>query len=145
MTPGITREKEGLDGTVWNILGQTYVPKLRSDDAFVWYAELPAGTFVPPHVHPTQDEWVSVLKGTLEVDFAAGTQKAEPGDLIRLPRGESHGLFNRGEETVEAIFGVAPARSLPDLFEKISGLDDPAEVVRLAAEHEVEFLPPPEG
>jgi hypothetical protein len=29
------------------------------------------------------------------------------------------------------------------LFERIHNLPDPAEVVRIAAEHEVNFLPPP--
>ena len=27
MAPGITKANSGLDGIVWNILGQTYVPK----------------------------------------------------------------------------------------------------------------------
>ena len=26
LTPGITKANTGLDGIVWNILGQTYVP-----------------------------------------------------------------------------------------------------------------------
>ena len=34
-------EITGLDGTVWNILGQTYSPKLYSTNAFVWHALLP--------------------------------------------------------------------------------------------------------
>lgn len=145
MTPGVTGEKEGLDGTVWHILGQTYVPKLHSENALVWYADLPAGTFVPPHVHPTQDEWVSVLSGTLEVEFGDETLTAKAGDLIRLPMNVAHGLFNRSEEGVEAMFGVAPTRKLFDLFNAIDRVGDPAEVVRLSALHEVMFLPPPEA
>jgi hypothetical protein len=42
-----------------------------------------------------------------------------------------------------SLFWVAPTRSLKELFERIHNLPDPAEVVRIAAEHEVNFLPPP--
>ncbi len=58
LTAGVTKASEGTDGTVWNILGQTYTPKLYCDNAFVWHAALPAEAFVPPHIHPTQDEWL---------------------------------------------------------------------------------------
>jgi quercetin dioxygenase-like cupin family protein len=145
MEPGVTKEMEGTDGLVWNILGQTYTPKLKSENALVWYAELPAETFVPPHIHPTQDEWVSMLSGELEIEFGPDKHIAKAGDVVRLPQGVAHGIFNRSGATATAMFGVAPARKLFDLFNAIHNVGDPAEVVRLAAEHEVNFLPPPEG
>ncbi len=145
MEPGITKEKDGIEGKVWNILGQTYTPKLKSDNALVWYAELPAETFVPPHVHPTQDEWVSMLSGELEIEFGADTLTAKAGDVVRLPMGIAHGIFNRSGVTATAMFGVAPTGKLFDLFNAIHNVADPAEVVRLAAEHEVDFLPPPDA
>ena len=145
MEPGVTNEKDGIDGKVWNILGQTYTPKLKSDNALVWYAELPAETFVPPHIHPTQDEWVSMLTGELEIEFGADKHIAKAGDVVRLPMGVAHGIFNRSGATATAMFGVAPSGKLFDLFNAIHNVADPAEVVRLAAEHEVNFLPPPEG
>ena len=58
LTAGITKAGTGLDGIVWNILGQTYVPKSVSESSFSWHATFPPGTFVPPHIHPTQDELV---------------------------------------------------------------------------------------
>ena len=70
---------------------------------------------------------------------------AEAGDLVRLPMGRAHGIFNRGDRPVRALFWVAPSRRLYDLFTRIDGLKDPAEVVRISAEHEVDFLPPPGG
>lgn len=145
MEPGVTKEKDGIDGKIWNILGQTYTPKLKSDNALVWYAELPAETFVPPHIHPTQDEWVSMLTGELEIEFGPDKHIAKAGDVVRLPMGVAHGIFNRSGATATAMFGVAPSGKLFDLFNAIHNVADPAEVVRLAAEHEVNFLPPPEG
>src|SRR5262249_40069453 len=63
MTAGITKAGTGVDGIVWNILGQTYVPKQVSESSFSWHATLPPGTFVPPHIHPTQDEFIYMLEG----------------------------------------------------------------------------------
>ena len=143
MTPGIQQAGTGMDGIAWNILGQTYVPMQRSDHSMSWHATFPPGTFVPPHVHPTQDEFVYVLSGRLDLDLGPETQQAAPGDLIRLPMGVPHGLFNRSGSLIQCLFWVAPTGRLWDLFAAIDGVPDPAEVVRLAALHEVEFLPPP--
>jgi hypothetical protein len=44
---------------------------------------------------------------------------------------------------VRCLFWVTPRRSLRSLFEQIHNLTAPAAVVRIAAAHEVEFLPPP--
>ena len=63
---GITRANEGIQGISWNILGQTYVPKSLSENQFSWHATFPPGTFVPPHVHPTQDEFIYMFEGRLD-------------------------------------------------------------------------------
>jgi quercetin dioxygenase-like cupin family protein len=70
MTAGITKAGTGIDGITWNILGQTYVPKQVSENSFSWHAIFPPGTFVPPHIHATQDEFIYMLEGR----FAAGWQ-----------------------------------------------------------------------
>ncbi len=147
MAPGITRAGESLDGVVWNILGQTYVPKQLSADSFAWHATFPTGTFVPPHIHPTQDEFIYMLEGRFELMLNGKDIMAGPGDLIRMPRGLPHGIFNKTNDTVKCLFWVAPTRLLYDLFWAIHAMPDqnPAEVVALAARHEVDFLPPPEA
>lgn len=142
--PGITPASDGLDGTSWNVVGHTYTPKLHSENAFIWHAVIPDGTFVPPHIHPTQDEWITMLDGALEVEFGADVHKAGPGDTIRMPMGLAHGIFNRSGAVATCVFGVAPSRKLFDLFGALDGVTDPAELVRLSALHEVDFLPPPE-
>lgn len=147
MTPGITRAGDGIDGISWNILGQTYVPKQVSEDSFAWHATFPPGTFVPPHIHPTQDEFVYMLEGHLELLLDGKEFKAGPGDLVRLPKGIPHGIFNKSDQTVKCFFWVSPTRRLYDLFWGIHSMKDqnPAEVVALSARHEVDFLPPPEA
>jgi len=142
MTAGVTRSNEGLDGVVWNILGQTYTPKEVSEASFGWHALLPPGTFVPPHIHPTQDEFIYMIEGRLDLELGEQKSHAGPGDLIRLPKGHAHGIYNNGSVDVRCLFWVAPARKLQALFEKLHNLSDPAEVVRISAAHEVNFLPP---
>ncbi len=145
MTAGVTPDGQGMDGIVWNILGQTYVPKHLCESSFSWHATFPPGTFVPPHIHPTQDEFIYMFDGHFDLFLDGKDVTADGGDLIRLPRGIAHGIFNKSDRPVTCFFWVSPTRMLYDLFTRIHNVPDPAEVIRLASQHEVEFLPPPPG
>jgi quercetin dioxygenase-like cupin family protein len=92
---GITRANEGMQGISWNILGQTYVPKHCTEHSFSWHATFPPDTFVPPHIHPDQDEYLYILEGKLDFMLAGADASATPGDLVRLPMGIPHGIFNK--------------------------------------------------
>ncbi|HEU4520226.1 MAG TPA: cupin domain-containing protein [Microvirga sp.] len=142
---GITRANDGLDGIRWNILGQTYVPKHLTEHSFSWHATFPPDTFVPPHIHPTQDEYLYILEGRFEFVLDGRDEAAAPGDLVRLPMGVPHGIFNRSGAPAKCLFWVSPTRKLYDLFWGIHTMPDPTpdKVVALSAEHEVNFLPPP--
>ncbi|AOO81167.1 cupin domain-containing protein [Bosea vaviloviae] len=145
LTAGVTKANEGIDAISWNILGQTYVPKTLSEDSFSWHATFPPGTFVPPHIHPTQDEFIYLLEGRLDLVLDGQESVATAGDLVRLPRNVPHGLFNKSEATVKCLFWVAPTGRLYDLFWAIHSMpqQNPAEVVALSAKYEIDFLPPP--
>jgi quercetin dioxygenase-like cupin family protein len=145
MTSGITKAGTGLDGIAWNILGQTYVPKQVSEASFAWHATFPPGTFVPPHIHPTQDEFIYMLEGRSDLVLDGRDVIATAGDLIRMPMQIPHGIFNKSDQTVKCFFWVTPTRKLYDLFCAIHAMKEqsPPEVVALSARHEVMFLPPP--
>lgn len=145
MTIGITASGAGQEEAVWNILGQTYYLKSDTPSSFSFETLFPPTTFVPPHVHPNQDEFIYVLDGTFDLMLDGNNGKATTGDLVRLPRGIVHGIFNNSDDPVKALFWVSPAGSLRQLFEKIHNVADPEEVVRLAALHDVEFMPPPDA
>lgn len=145
MAIGITPAGTGVDGVVWNILGQTYSLKSNTPSSFSFETLFPPGTFVPPHVHPNQDEFIYMLDGTFDLFLDGEDGKASTGDLVRMPRGIAHGIFNNSDDPVKALFWVSPAGSLRELFDQIHNVADPEEVVRLAALHEVDFLPPPPG
>ena len=143
MTAGVMPQGSSVDGKVWHILGQTYTPLSLTESSFSWHALLPPGTFVPPHIHPTQDEFIYMLEGKFDLLLDGQGANASAGELIRLPQGIPHGLFNHSQANITCLFWVSPTRKLWDLFNAIDNLPDPAEVVRLAALHEVNFLPPP--
>ena len=77
----------------------------------------------------------------------APRHKATPGDLVRLPMGKPHGIFNKSGRTAKTLFWVSPTRRLYDLFWAIHNMkaQTPDAVVALAAEHNIHFLPPPPG
>jgi hypothetical protein len=147
LTPGLTKAGEGLDSIAWNILGQTYIPKTVSETSFAWHATFPPDTFVPPHIHPTQDEHIYLFEGRLDLILDGRNFQACSGDLVRLPMGLPHGIFNKSGRVVKCMFWVSPTRRLYDLFWAIHNMSEqtPAEVVALAAKHEVDFLPPPDA
>jgi len=140
---GITPAGTGLGDVAWNILGQTYRPVQHTKDSFAFDTVFPPGTFVPPHVHPDQDEFIRILEGEFELWFDGTTARGRPGDLVRLPMGSKHGIFNKSEGTVRALFWVAPSMRLYELFSQLHDLTDPAEVVKVSATYNVHFLPPP--
>lgn len=143
MPIGITASSDALDGVVWSILGQTYTLKQRSEHSMAWHANFPPDTFVPPHTHSTQDEFIYVLSGQYTIWMDGHEQLANPGDLVCMPKGIPHGILNKGKVNATSLFWVAPTRGLEQLFQRIHLVPDPQEVVRIAAEHEVDFLPPP--
>ena len=143
LNPGITPAGQGDGGTVWDILGQTYYLKESTESSFAFEVVGEPGTFVPPHVHPTQDEFIYLVEGQMELTLAGATHVLDAGGLARMPRGIAHGYKNIGGRTVRALFWVSPGRKLHELFGRLHGLSDPAEVVRISATCEVDFLPPP--
>jgi quercetin dioxygenase-like cupin family protein len=143
MTASVMRKGESEQGIAWNILGQTYRPLQHCEASFAFDTLFPPGTFVPPHIHPTQDEFIRVLEGRFDLLLDGQPGQAAEGDLIRLPRGIPHGIFNKSDTPVRALFWVAPSLRLFELFSQLHNVADPAEVVRLAALHDVTFLPPP--
>ena len=110
---GITRANEGLQGISWNILGQTYVPKNVTEHSFSWHATFPPGTFVPPHIHPDQDEYLYILEGKLDFMLGGADAQATPGDLVRLRDGRAARHFQQiRSERKGAVLGLAEPQAL---------------------------------
>ena len=139
---GITANGAGLGGKSWNILGQLYFPKAVCESSFAFETNSEPGQFVPVHVHPSQDEFILVQEGELDLKLDGKWVKAKAGDLVRMPRGIPHGYFNKSDKLARALFWVSPTRMLEKLFDNLHNVADPEEAVRISARHEVDFLPP---
>ncbi|MCB1466947.1 MAG: cupin domain-containing protein [Rhizobiaceae bacterium] len=139
---GITENGKGFAGVTWNILGQTYYPKAICETTFAFETNSEPGQFVPVHIHPTQDEFILVQEGELDLKLDGVWSKAKAGDLVRMPKGIPHGYFNKSDKPTRALFWVSPSGQLKDLFEALDDLTDIQRIVELSSQHEVEFLPP---
>src|SRR5437762_8557664 len=54
IAPAGTGKAAPSTDVTWSILGHTYWLKAESGDCFAFETLDPPGTFVPPHIHPTQ-------------------------------------------------------------------------------------------
>jgi len=136
---GITKTGEG---TKLNILGQTYYLKAWCESTFAFETNSEPGQHVPVHVHPTQDEFILVQEGELDLKLDGVWSKAKAGDLVRMPKGVPHGYFNKSDAPAKALFWVSPAGKLKELFEELHEMTDVEAVVKVSAAHDVDFLPP---
>lgn len=140
--PDCGHDPAGIDGVTWNIMGQVYTPKQYDERQFVWHATFPEETFVPPHTHPEQDEFLSPLDGDIDViiDGRRGTVRA--GEIGHLPKGRPHAFFNNSGKVVQAIFWAEPAGQLPALYRRIHNIASPRRVTEISPEFGVVFAPP---
>src|SRR5258706_13460139 len=115
-----------------NIRVNVYFPKAVTDSTFAFETNSDPGQFVPVHIHPTQEEFILVQEGILDLKLDGVWVQAKAGDLVRLPRGISHGYFNKSDKPARALFWVSPSRKLEALFNQLHNLTDVAEIVRLS-------------
>ena len=140
--PDCDRSPTGLDGVTWNIMGQVYTPKQYDERQFIWHATFPEETFVPPHTHPDQDEFLSPLDGPVEVVIAGQRRTVAPGEVARLPKGQPHAFYNNSGKVVQALFWAEPAGLLPALYRRIHNVASPRRVTEIAPEYGVIFDAP---
>jgi quercetin dioxygenase-like cupin family protein len=82
------------------------------DSAVVAWVVKP-GQRISPHIHPNgQDTW-TILSGTglYQLDAEGTTERIGPGVVVVAHRGEVHGVYNDGTESLEFVSVVAPAAS----------------------------------
>ena len=115
---------------------------------FSWHATLPPGTFVPPHIHPDQDEYLYMLEGKLDFMLGGAEAQATAGrsDAPRRWACRTASSTNRTRPR-KCCSGCRRRRRLYDLFWGLHNMKEqkPEDVVAMAAEYNIHFLPPPPG
>ena len=81
-------------------------------------------------------------EGELDLKLDGVWSKAKAGDLVRMPQGVPHGYFNKSDKPAKALFWVSPAGKLKELFDQLHDMTDVNAVIKISAEHDVDFLPP---
>ena len=76
----------------------------------------------PPHFHPEQDERFEVLAGTLHARVEGREHRLTTGDVLEIPRGASHQMWNEGDEPVRALWRTVPARRTREWFAALDSL-----------------------
>ncbi len=113
-----------------NVPGHTYTFQGELRQRFSFETTIRRGTFVPPHIHPTQDEFIYVLEGTFDLYLDGDWLQATPATWSGMPKGKPHAYYNRTDRAQQAIFLGEPGRKLKELFDQLHDLTDPEEVVR---------------
>lgn len=93
------------------------------------------------YVHPTQDEFILVQEGQLELKLDGHWHTARAGDLVRMPRGVPHGYFNEPDKPARALFRVSPAGKREALFKTLHNTSEISAIMKDPAEHGVDLLP----
>ena len=74
-------------------------PVIEGDRIQVGLIRLPKGTGARPHSHPNE-QWIYVLRGTLESEVEGVNARATPGSLIYIPPNAVHSALATPDEDV---------------------------------------------
>lgn len=101
----------------------------------------------PLHVHTREDEVFFVTEGELEYRIGAETLRVGPGDIVFAPRNTPHAFRNRGSTNARFFVIVTGENFFSFIQLWIAELNqpapDPANLLRIAADHGLEILETP--
>ena len=106
----------------------------------------------PMHVHPHQEERITVVTGSVRSRSGAADRLLSPGDTVVSPPGEQHTVGPAGNEDVEMVVELRPALAYEQFIERSFALDRAGHVnakgrgnplrMATARPHEAEFFLP---
>jgi mannose-6-phosphate isomerase-like protein (cupin superfamily) len=82
----------------------------------------PGGSPPPKHFHPSQDERFEVIDGDLHARVDGEERVMRPGDVLEIPRGTVHQMWNPGDAEARATWRTTPAMRTVGWFRAIDAL-----------------------
>jgi mannose-6-phosphate isomerase-like protein (cupin superfamily) len=76
----------------------------------------------PVHVHPKQEERIEVIAGTLASQLGGREKTCRPGEVVRVPAGAPHTIWNAGDSELVLLVEFRPALRMAEAFETAIGL-----------------------
>jgi len=78
---------------------------------------------IPMHVHPHQEERVTVVRGSVRSRTGKVDRVLEPDDVVVSPAGDAHTVGPAGDEEVEMLAELSPALGYEQFMERSFALD----------------------
>jgi quercetin dioxygenase-like cupin family protein len=78
---------------------------------------------IPMHVHPRQEERITVVRGSLRSRSGKLDRVLEPGDVVISPPGEEHTIGPATDEEVEVLAQLSPALGYANFVQRSFELD----------------------
>jgi quercetin dioxygenase-like cupin family protein len=135
------------EGQRISVLGDRQQLKLTGKDSngrqTVILQELPAGSFVPSHVHDNEDEYFHILEGVIE--FEVGDEKftLSSGDMIFLPRKIPHSIRVISPVDAKVRLDIVPS-GVEEMFLELNLLSpeppDMKNVIEICGRYGVHFV-----
>jgi quercetin dioxygenase-like cupin family protein len=82
----------------------------------------PDGFVAAAHVHPSQEERIQVLRGTVGFKIGRNEQVAGPGTRVTVPPGTPHRFWNAGDDVAQFVCEIRPALQFESLLETMFAL-----------------------
>jgi quercetin dioxygenase-like cupin family protein len=95
-------------------------------DSALTYFEIDPGNHIGPHEHDC-GETVLLLKGRALAVVDADERAISPGDVVHVPAGVTHDVFNEGEDTLELV-GFFARPEVTTIFEHVQMPDETKEL-----------------
>jgi quercetin dioxygenase-like cupin family protein len=82
----------------------------------------PGGQPPPVHAHPRQEERFTALHGAMRVRIDRREHRLVAGDVLVIPAGTPHTMWNDGDEEARLRWEVRPALRSEDFFARLYAL-----------------------
>jgi quercetin dioxygenase-like cupin family protein len=90
-------------------------------------AEYPAGSpEPPPHLHPHQEERFEIVAGEVTVRLDGEEQTLATGDVLEIPAGTVHAMWNGGHEIARLRWETRPAMRTEMFFRALARVAEAA-------------------
>lgn len=153
--PFTVRAEEGHVGSPWIIAGHYPVmSKIAGVDTGGRYSIIkliqPPNTGPALHIHPEQNEWFFVIRGSIGVRLGEERIVLKAGDSLMAPKAVPHAYVTLGVEDAHLLFLYDPAGDMDGYFKALSqikrladGHADPEARTKAFSDHGMKMVGPP--
>lgn len=84
---------------------------VQNEELLLVRVNMEAGNAHEFHTHPHREELIYVISGTAEQWVGTKKQILKAGDVAFIPKGEVHGTYNVGEDTLVFLAILSPSNT----------------------------------